>query len=219
MTHNTEDFASMTFDFGENFLDTIGSDTSERQKATAYATRSKRQNRRAKSEETLNEILPPVIKDGEAWHILSSGDIDSLSYLAHLLSSIPMDHVILSTWCMAMEDVNQLAAWLDEGRIGRLDAYVGEIFPSQYTDEHEQLVALLQQHGKGRVAVFRNHSKVYLCRSGDQAWVIESSANINTNPRTENTVITADIGLYLHHKAYFDGIKSFNRDFDQWTPA
>lgn len=73
--------------------------------------------------------------------------------------------------------------------------------------------------GGGRVAIFRNHSKVFLCRAGARAWVIESSANINTNPRTENTVITSDLGLYEHHKAYFDSIKSFARDFDEWQPA
>lgn len=187
-------------------------------RATAQRTRSRRHARRAKSEAILAEILPPDIADGDAWHVLSSGDVDSLSYLAHLIKHTAMDHVILSTWCMAMPDVEQLTDWLKTGRIGRLDAYVGEIFQSQYPAEHEAMVATLTGTA-GRVCVFRNHSKVYLCRSGPRAWVIESSANINTNPRTENTVITADADLYQHHKAYFDGIHSFNRDFDTWTPA
>lgn len=187
-------------------------------RSVAQRTRSRRQARRVHSEATLAAILPPVIEPGDAWHVLSSGDIDSLSYLSHLLAATAMDYVLLSTWCMALDDVQRLAAWLAEGRIGRLDAYVGEIFPSQYPDAHEALVDTLRRHGAGRVCVFRNHSKIYACRSGDRAWVIESSANINTNPRTENTVITADMALFDHHKAYFDGVKSFSRDFDAWTP-
>jgi len=51
------------------------------------------------------------------------------------------------------------------------------------------------------------------------AWVIESSANINTNPRSENTVVSADMGLFQHHKAWFDAIHSFERNFDDWRPA
>ena len=41
------------------------------------------------------------------------------------------------------------------------------------------------------------------------AFGIQTSANINTNPRTENGCITIDRELYEFYKAYFDGIKSF----------
>lgn len=187
-------------------------------RAVACRTRARIETRRAKSEEVIAEILPADIPDGEAWHVLSSGDVDSLTYLAHLLKTHPMDYVALSTWCMAMEDVKRLSAWLAAGQIRTLDAYVGEIFPNQYADEHAALCEAVKNHG-GRVCVFRNHSKIYLCRSADRHWVIESSANINTNPRAENTVITADAGLYSHHLEYFNGVRSFERQFDAWAPS
>lgn len=203
----------------ESILSEIGSDKNAKITASAHRTRSRREARRAKSEAVLSEILPTTIEDGDAWHVLSSGDIDGLSYLAHLLKTTKMDYVLLSTWCMAMDDVKRLSEWLENGTISRLDAYVGEIFPNQYDDEYAALNAAIKKQGHGRVCVFRNHSKIFACRSGNKAWLIESSANINTNPRTENTVITADMALFLHHKAYFDGVRSFNRDFDDWEPA
>lgn len=172
--------------------------------------------RRARSEAHLAEILPAEIEVGSAWHVISAGDIDSLSFLAHLLKARSLDYVAFSTWCMAMDDVESIEKWITEGRIGRIDAYVGEIFPGSYSREYVALCDVVRATG-GRVCVFRNHSKVQLCRSGDHAWVVESSANINTNPRCENTVITADIDLYFHHKSYFDSIRSFNRDFDAWV--
>lgn len=189
----------------------------DQRQASAVRTRARINARRARSEAHLAEILPAQIADGDAWHVLSAGDVDSLSYLAHLLKTQRMDYVMLSTWCMAAEDVARLGAWLADGSIGRLDAYVGEIFPNQYSDEHAALCATVRPAG-GRVCVFRNHSKIYLCRAGARHWVIESSANINTNPRAENTIITADADLYLHHLAYFNGVRSFARDFDDWTP-
>ncbi|MFP3153113.1 hypothetical protein LQZ18_01520 [Lachnospiraceae bacterium ZAX-1] len=48
--------------------------------------------------------------------------------------------------------------------------------------------------------------------------MIESSANINTNPRTEQTVITLDTGLAKFYKDFYDGIISFERNFDDWKP-
>lgn len=187
-------------------------------RARAVKTRAIIQARRASSEAVLARILPEEIAEGDAWHVLSSGDVDSLSFLAHVLSFTALDYVAFSTWCMAVDDVEKLGLWLRNGRIGRLDAYVGEIFPGTYIKEHALLRETVRPGG-GRVAIFRNHSKVFLCRAGARAWVIESSANINTNPRTENTVITSDLGLFEHHKAYFDSIKSFARDFDEWAPT
>ena len=190
----------------------------EKRLAVAHRTRSRRLARRAASEATLASILPAEIEDGDAWHILSQGDIDALSYLEHLLKHTAMDYVALSTWCMAMPDVEALQGWLQNGRIGRLDAYVGEIFPGQYAAEYQALCEAVRPAHE-RVAVYRNHSKLFLCRAGTRAWVVESSANINTNPRAENTCITADKSLFDHHKAYLDGIRSFERNFDDWKPA
>ena len=48
--------------------------------------------------------------------------------------------------------------------------------------------------------------------------VIEGSANINTNPRTEQMVITVNSELAKFYKEYFDEIKSFERNFDEVKP-
>lgn len=67
---------------------------------------------------------------------------------------------------------------------------------------------------RGRVAVFRNHAKIYAGYGPKFAFGIESSANINTNPRTENGCITIGREIYEFYKEYFDGIISFIKDED-----
>ena len=109
---------------------------------------------------------------------------------------------------MASEDVYQFEDWLKTGTIKKLDAYVGEIFPNSYRREYELLKPVVESYG-GRVAVFRNHAKIYAGYGDKFHFAIETSANINTNPRTENGCITIDKGLYDFYKAYFDGIRSF----------
>lgn len=66
---------------------------------------------------------------------------------------------------------------------------------------------MMIETGCGRVVSFKNHSKIFAGVGEKFAFVIESSANINTNPRTEQGVITISRDLFEFYKQYFDGIK------------
>lgn len=169
--------------------------------------------RRAKSEAILAEIMPVRIAAGDSWHVISHGDIDSLSYLAHALAGVShLDHVAISTWCMARPDLDQIAAWLDAGRIDQLDLYVGEIFPNQYGDEYARALVMADLYGC-RVVVGKNHSKVMLMANAEDGYylVSEISANINTNPRIEQTCITASRELYEFYAEFYAGLKTIDR--------
>ena len=98
-----------------------------------------------------------------------------------------------------------------------MDFYCGEIFRGSYTAEYEAVVALEKKYG-GRLCIFRNHSKIMVLLGDRFDAVIESSANVNTNPRTEQTVITTDTELAHWYKEIFDGIISFDRSFDEVQP-
>lgn len=165
--------------------------------------------RRAFSELSLLDIIPRDLKEGHSVHVITAGDVDSLSYLKCVLRVQNLDHCLFSTWCMAAEDILQFDEWLHQGRIKRLDAYVGEIFPTSYKVEWRMLQDLFDRHRCGRIAVFRNHSKIYAGTGDKFAFGIETSANINTNPRTENGCITIGRDIYDFYKTYFDGIVSF----------
>lgn len=187
--------------------------------ARAQRTRSRVSVRRATGEAALSALLPDYIEDGDAWHVISGGDIDSLSFAKHLLRHELFDRMLLSTWCMSLDDVQQLARWLDASQLRWLDCYVGEIFPSQYGPAYSALCDCVRRH-QGRVATFRNHSKVMLlgnARTGRHL-VIESSANINTNQRTEQTAITADAGLFHFYADFFNTVHSFSDNFPAWVP-
>lgn len=180
--------------------------------ARAMATKRRRHLRRAKSEAHLAEIMPAELQMGWSYHVISGGDIDSLSFLGLLMRQTSFDHLILSTWVLAMDDVCQLRAWMEAGKLGQVDAYVGEIFPNQYGDEFEAMRVLCSDSG-GRLAVFRNHSKVMTGLNGETGFsaTIESSANLNTNPRTEQTAIHCDEDLYWFYRDFYDGIRSIHR--------
>ena len=177
---------------------------------------SRYQYRRAFSEVKLLEAMKYVKPEkGVSYNFITAGDVDSMSYLKVVLNWYNLDYVLCSTWCMAAEDILQLQEWHEAGRIKRLDMYLGEIFPGSYKIEWEMVKAFYKQHpDAGRAAIFRNHSKIYAGANyaEDFYFGIQTSANINTNPRTENGNITIDQGLFEFYKDYFDGIISFEKD-------
>lgn len=185
-------------------------ETPKSHRSTCLKRSDKSIYRRAFSETQLLDLVEKDIPfhDGESYHFITGGDVDSLSYLKIVLRQQDLDYLLFSTWCMASEDIYQIEDWLNSGKIKKCDAYVGEIFPGTYRLEYALLKPMIESHG-GRVAVFRNHSKIYAGIGEKFAFGIETSANINTNPRTENGCITVGPEIYEFYRKYFDGIISF----------
>ena len=169
--------------------------------------------RRAYSEKGLHDVFDRVeFENGKAYHCITNGDCDSLSFLQLILRKQDITKMFCSTWCMAAEDILQFDKWIEAGKIKECDFYVGEIFPSSYKMEWRQINDLIEKHHCGRVACFRNHSKIYAGWGVDFPFVIESSANINTNPRAEQTVITISRELAEFYFEWFDKIVSIKKE-------
>ncbi len=177
-------------------------------------TISRQKMRRVLSEVNLEKALPWHFEEGAAYHCVSWGDVDSLTYFRAVVKQQHVRYAFISTWCMAMEDIREIEAWLRAGYIDRIDFYCGEIFRGSYTAEYDAVVQLEREFG-GRLCIFRNHSKIMVLLGDRFDAVIESSANVNTNPRTEQTIVTIDSELARWYKEIFDGIISFDRSFDE----
>jgi hypothetical protein len=181
--------------------------------ATAYRTKQRHLHRRAKAEATLAQILPAQFDLDATYHCLSHGDIDALSYLRHAIAGYRyFDLVVISTWCIAMPDLLELRRWLDNGTIDQLELYGGEIFPSQYPDEYALATQMASAYGM-RLVISRNHSKVILAaaHAAPAHLVMEGSANVNTNPRIEQTAISNCAGLLAFYSEFFHGLHSIDK--------
>lgn len=189
----------------------------KRRSVSVFKTMSTQKKMRLLSESALADALPWHLEDGAAYHIISAGDVDSLTYLRHIAREQRIRYVVLSTWCMATADAEEMREWVRSGDVGRFDFYVGEIFKSGYRGCRDVLDEICVMCG-GRVARFRNHSKIMAFFGEHYSGVIESSANVDTNPRTEQTCITVSRELAEFFKAYFDGIRDFDGGYPDWQP-
>lgn len=204
--------------FGE--LDLGGEEESEeegKKSVKAKRTTERHFERRIKSELALEKELPWHFEKGASYHCISFGDVDALTYLRVIVKQQRIRYVLLSTWCMAVTDAEEIRKWLDAGYIERVDFYVGEIFQGSYAEVYKYLKENCVRNG-GRICVFRNHSKVIAGFGERFDFAIASSANVNTNPRCENTTITVDTEVARFYKDFFDGVNSFTKDFKGWEP-
>jgi hypothetical protein len=191
--------------------DVVNKPEKRTRRSTCLKRRDANTYRRAFGETQLLDIMGFDFKDGESYHVITGGDVDALSFLRTIIRQQALDYCLFSTWCMASEDVYQIKDWLEDGRIKTMDAYVGEIFPGSYSQEYKLLVPTIEAHG-GHVKVFKNHSKIFAGYGHKFAFGIETSANINTNPRTENGCVTIGQEIYEFYREYFDGIHGFGDD-------
>lgn len=189
-------------------IDAEVKDKPKQKRSRVLVRRHQNTYRRAFSETQLLDIVDAPFHNGESHHFITGGDVDALSFLKIILRQQDLDYCLFSTWCMASEDVYQIQDWLESGKIKKMDAYVGEIFPGSYRLEYGLLKPIIEKHG-GRVAVFKNHAKIFAGYGDKFYFGIETSANINTNPRTENGCITIEKEIFDFYKEYFDGIIGF----------
>lgn len=167
--------------------------------------------RKAASEAALEKAINWHFREGDCYHCFSFGDVDSFSFFKMVLRQQPITYAAISTWCMAGEDVTDLRKWHERGLVGRVDFFVGEIFKGSYPDVYAAVMEFIEECG-GHLVTFRNHSKVMAIEGERFDCLIESSANVNTNPRSENTVITVDRELVAEYINLFSEIVPFNKD-------
>lgn len=193
------------FNIGFNFDE-------EKPKETVKVHRAGKRHltRKAASEAALESALNWHFENGDCYHCFSFGDVDSLSYLKFVLKQQKIKYLGLSTWCMAGEDVRDLESWHDRGFIETIDLFVGEIFEGSCPEAATLAKQLCKKCG-GRFVVFRNHSKIMMIKGERFDCLVESSANVNTNPRSENTVLTVESELVDAYVNLFKEIKPFNR--------
>lgn len=210
------DFANIEFDFLNTTPTSTTKNNDDKKKSHRRSTVCTEMSleyeyRRAFSEQKLIEAMGgfKTLEENHCYNFITAGDVDSLSFLQLILHYQKLDYCLFSTWCMCAEDILKFDQWLTDGIIKKLDAYIGEIFPSSYSVEWKMLNEIFKKHDCGRIAVFKNHSKIYAGYGEKFYFGIQTSANINTNPRTENGCIIINEHIFRFYKEYFDGINSF----------
>lgn len=167
--------------------------------------------RRATSDAKLNELLPDLPAPDHSVHVLSTGDIDVLSFTRRIIDQLGyVDELSVATWRINADDLQQIETWLDAGIIDTFHLLVDRRFARLAPTEYAIAQRLQQQYPPSTLTLCLNHCKVtLLANAASDYWIaIESSANVNTNRRLEQTSIHHSRALHDFYATAFQHIRT-----------
>jgi hypothetical protein len=171
--------------------------------------------KRERAGESLKDGLPGP---GESHHVISNALYDFWNVIAEAITKLGgVAEFYGSTWTMNRQNVLDLMAILDAGKIGKCRMLTGTYFKRRESAVYAQLITGLTVRGQKYVA-FNNHTKIALLHRPEgegrpAAWIVfEGSANWTANPRLENYAITNDEALYRFHQGWMDEMLRLSKD-------
>lgn len=196
------DFIDKTDAFGEKDEDeTLHADNAK------ITTREKNRIARSFLRRENAAAVYEIPKPGTSIHMVTNGGFSYWDFipLTADLQGAPIDELILSTWIMSEWNIKELRKMFDIGVLQEAWILTGRYFKVRNAEAYQRLLEATRTY-RIRLFSFKNHSKVVLMRTGRQKIIIEGSANMTENTRTENYVVTNDPELYGFHRAWMTGM-------------
>lgn len=151
--------------------------------------------------ETLNELIPELPEPGVDLYVVTNGGgvarrggvFDLGAFVPHVAERLgtPVE-VFISTWAINRRTADVLGRALRSGEIARLVMLLDRSLAARDAETAKLLYDACVETGRGRFVVFRNHAKIIAVRSleTERVAVITGSANISSEPRVEQFVMT-----------------------------
>lgn len=149
-------------------------------------------DRKMQSEKALEDAIQRwSFREGDCYHCFTFGDVDLATFAKFVVRQQYVPFMAVNGWVIGGEDLLDMQEWIRRGFVGRIDLYVGEIFEKRSKEAYAAALDLVKLCG-GRLVARRNHMKLIAIYGERFSALIESSANMNTNPQSENVVVTID---------------------------
>ena len=148
---------------------------------------------------------------GESFHLVTHGSyslFDVIRATLTLAAPATIAYLGISTLGFNRYNVEDLAAMLDSGQVGKLDFLYSLYFKSNERRLCEGLAAELTARGQ-RVLSMRTHCKLLLIELSDgRPFAVESSANLRSCYNVEQVTMHHDRSLLDFHRSWVDEVFS-----------
>jgi hypothetical protein len=162
----------------------------------------KREIRDARRMTSAVEAIAGLDRDGEIFGF-TKGQFSLLQLIQAAVAVTGPAHLSLSTWTAGENDVEALTVMRDRGDLLGLrlliDFSMARREPAQTNQMREKL-------GRDNIRVTQTHAKFVLLQNAAWRAVIQTSMNLNTNPRNENFTIAHDPEMATFLNAILDEV-------------
>jgi hypothetical protein len=175
--------------------------------ARAYRLAARRKVAQIGQRQALSDLLCGLPAAGESIHVVSEAKFDFWTWVPVLVGWLGgrTEALYCSTWTLSRNNAVEMFGLWDAGAIGAAHFLTGTYFKRRETAVYAMLLDGIRARG-GRYRAFQNHAKVLLLsNAGTGVWIsVEGSANLTSNPRLEQYVLTNDKGLYDFHRGWME---------------
>lgn len=162
-----------------------------------------------KSLKILEELIPELPKQDESYRAISfEGGFASISFIAMVAKNEPILELTASTLRVGKKQLMTLQRMSDNGQLQSARFIVGGIMKENKStgksySYYDDFTAVCEKNG-WEYEVVNNHSKIILMRTADNFYVVETSSNLNENPKIEQFCFENDKGLYDFYYDIYD---------------
>lgn len=168
---------------------------------------SKRELKTIASNEYLHQVLCGLPLPGVTWHAISNSRFNFWSFVPSVIAYLGnyTNSLYCATWTTNNLNTRHLIELFDAGRIGEVTFVVGKYFQTREQAVYNYLATNLLERNQ-RLVVGEHHLKVLLLQNEGNFIVVESSANLTSNPRTEQFTYSNDENLFHFYQEWFESV-------------
>lgn len=149
----------------------------------------------------LEALVERPPKNHECYKMLSvSGGFSILGVIAYVAKLEPIEELHISTFRIGKNHFNELLKLHDKGKLKKChfitSATQVEIDSKSYKHDYFSYIEKMCKKVGWDLKIFNNHSKILLMKTDKNYYVVETSSNLNENPKTEQFSWENDKELY-----------------------
>ena len=145
---------------------------------------------------TLIEQCPSLPGDDECFKMVSKGDFSSASFIALTAHHAVINEFYVSTFRVGKKEMLLMHKLAEEGRLKHCTIVMFSQMLDGADDSTSRLIKKVCAKFGWRVTVKKNHSKIFLFDCDTGKYVLETSSNLNENPKVEFYSFEKDDAVY-----------------------
>ena len=161
----------------------------------------------------LESILTsPPTKD-EIIKLVSCGVFSAIGVIKYIADFEVIEHMDVSSFAVGAKHAETLSVLHDQGRIKTARFFVGNIMKTDGNrdgnriDRSAALNNVCEKCGWNQI-VCKNHSKIILMKTAKNYYVVETSSNLNENPKFEQFSFENNKTLYEFYREFFNELEA-----------
>lgn len=187
--------------------------------ATKIRKRSKKSFILPTSVKELNQLLNGALPEEDVFKIISlNGGLASITFIKYVADRFDIQELTASTLRIGEKQFRYLIALKNAGKLDKARFFVSTMqkeLDTRNVNARKQYnyynyYARSCEKAEWKNIIVNNHSKIILMRTEKHYFVLETSSNLNENPKIEQYSFSDDKELYEFYYGFFDELEVRN---------